>query len=158
MPNPFILDLGCGPRKAPGSIGLDAYPFPGVDIVRDLRRGLPFSDSVVDGIIARHVLEHFGGDNLLFLVDEMWRVCRHEAHWHLEMPDAFSPNRYKDPTHLTRDWSEDSFALWEVNVEGQWPIYVGPAYGRHAKLRRVATYVTDSRQRNRVYEMEVVKP
>lgn len=158
MNESLVLDLGCGPRKAPGSIGLDAYPFDGVDIVRDLRRGLPFGDSTVDGIHMKHALEHFAGEDLLFLVEEMWRVSKPGAHWHIEVPDATSPNRYRDPLHLTRDWSEDSFLLWEVDAQGVWPIFVGPSYRRCAKLRRGGTYVTDSQQRNRVYELEVVKP
>lgn len=156
--SPAILDIGCGPNKTPGAVGLDRHPFPGVDVVRDLMRGLPFADSTFDAIVAKHVLEHFGGMDLLFLVDEMWRVSKPGAQWLVVVPDASSPNRYRDPTHVTRDWSEDSFLLWQVNDGGEWPIFVGPDYGRHAKLKLHGTDVSDHQQRNRTYSLEAVKP
>ena len=40
--NPLLLDIGCGINKPQGYIGLDREPYPGVDVVRDLMRGLPF--------------------------------------------------------------------------------------------------------------------
>jgi hypothetical protein len=46
---PKILDIGCGRRKR-GNIGLDLYPFEGVDIVWNVTRGLPFPDNALDGI------------------------------------------------------------------------------------------------------------
>jgi len=148
--------VGCGNAKAPGHIGLDRHPFPGVDVVRDIRRGLPFNDSTFDGLRAHHVFEHFAGDDLLFLVNEVWRVVRAGGILEITVPDATSPNRYRDPTHLTRDWSEDSFMLWEVDEKGAWPIFVGPAYDRRAKLRRLTTAVNPNR--DRLYRMEVKKP
>lgn len=156
MSKPLLLDLGCGPAKAAGHIGLDAYPFPGVDIVRDIRRGLPFNDDTFDGITAHHCLEHFGGADLMFIINEMWRVCKPGALWEITVPDAASPNRYRDPTHLTRDWSEDSFLLWEVDDKGAWAIFVGPSYDRRAKLRRLTTATNSNLDRR--YGLEVVKP
>ena len=151
----LLLDIGCGPSKAPGHIGLDHHSFPGVDVVRDIRRGLPFDDDSFDGVRMHHCLEHFGGEDLLFLVNEVWRVVRPGGILEITVPDATSPNRYRDPTHLTRDWSEDSFMLWEVNDKGEWPIFVGPSYDRRAKLRRLTTAVNPNR--DRLYRMEVVK-
>ena len=54
---PKILDIGCGTKKR-GNIGLDLYPFEGVDIVWDIQKGLPFPDDSLDGIYIYHVLEH----------------------------------------------------------------------------------------------------
>ncbi len=152
---PTILDIGCGPSKAAGAIGIDRYPFEGVDIVRDLMRGLPFNDNSFDSIIAKQVLEHFAGDDLMFLVEEMYRVSISGAKWQVVVPDAASPNRYRDPDHKTRDWHEDSFMLWEVDDKGEWPIFVGPAYDRRAKLKRLGSGLTSGQDRH--YAMEVVK-
>lgn len=152
---PLLLDIGCGPARAPGHVGLDRYPFPGVDVVRDLRRGLPFNDSIFDGVRAHHVLEHFTGDDLLFVVDEMWRVTKPGGQLEVTVPDATSPNRYRDPTHLERDWHEDSFMLWQVDINGQWQIFVGPAYQRHAKLRLLTTATNPNLDRR--YRLEVMK-
>lgn len=156
MSKPLLLDIGCGPAKAKGHIGIDAYAFPGVDIIRDIRRGLPFNDDTFDGLRAHHVVEHFGGGDLLFIVNEMWRVCKPGAMLEITAPDATSPNRYRDPTHLTRDWSEDSFMLWQVDVNGAYQIFVGPLYDRQAKLRKVTTAVNSNL--DRFYRLEVVKP
>ena len=153
---PSILDIGCGPKKTPGSIGIDRYPFDGVDIVRDLMRGLPFDDDTFEVIVAKQVLEHFTGDDLIFLVEEMYRVTVPDGKWFIIVPDATSPNRYRDPDHKTRDWSEDSFLLWEIDENGHWPIFVGPAYNRKAKLiREESLLIGESLDRR--YMMRVVK-
>ena len=34
--DPVILDLGCGPRKKEGRIGVDTIDLPNVDIVADM--------------------------------------------------------------------------------------------------------------------------
>ena len=152
---PLLLDIGCGSAKAAGHIGLDRYAFPGVDVVRDLRRGLPFNDLTFDGVRAHHVLEHFTGEDLLFLVDEVWRVCKPGAKLEITVPDATSHNRYRDPTHVERDWHEDSFMMWQVDIKGEWQIFVGPSYGRHAKLRLLTTAVNPNK--DRLYRLEVLK-
>ena len=153
---PLLLDIGCGIDKPQGYIGLDREPYPGVDGVRDLMRGLPFVDDTFDGARAHHVLEHFDGEDLIFLVEEMWRVCRAGAIIEVVVPDASSPNRYRDPTHRTRDWSDDSFMLWEVNQAGEYLIYVGPTYRRQARLRRVTTATNPNK--DRMLRLEVLKP
>lgn len=153
---PLFLDIGCGPACAPGHIGLDRYPFPDVDVVRDLRRGLPFNDSIFDGVRAHHVIEHFTGDDLLFIIDEMWRVTKPGGQLEVTVPDATSPNRYRDPTHLERDWHEDSFMLWAVGADGNHLIFVGPAYQRHAKLELLTTAVNPNK--DRLFRLMVLKP
>jgi len=52
-----ILDIGCGHRKAPNSIGVDIRRTRGVDIIADVCR-LPFKDGSIDKIICSEVLEH----------------------------------------------------------------------------------------------------
>jgi len=136
-----ILDLGCGPNKiSPDAIGIDWYPFDGVDIVRDLKRGLPFDDDSVVSCIIHHSLEHFAGADLIFLIEEMIRVTQEGGTILVTVPDATSPNRYKDPTHLERDWSAESFDMWKVrddkysDKDGEYIIERGPMYGIKGKL------------------------
>jgi SAM-dependent methyltransferase len=74
---PLWLDLGCGLVKQPGFIGLDRYPLPGVDVIADLDRPLPFCDDSVDLVYASHSLEHV--TDLLGAIKEIYRVCRHGA-------------------------------------------------------------------------------
>jgi SAM-dependent methyltransferase len=74
---PVYLDLGCGAVKQASFIGLDRYPLPGVDIIADLDRPLPFCDDSVDLVYASHSLEHV--TDLLVAIKEIYRVCRHGA-------------------------------------------------------------------------------
>ena len=64
------LDLGCGPRKRPGFVGIDLSPQ--ADIQWDIRWGLPFIDNSVIEIRSDHFLEHLE----LPLVVKVLRECR----------------------------------------------------------------------------------
>lgn len=149
-----LLDVGCGPNCRPGYMGIDRTEFPGVGIVRDICRGLPFDDNSVDGIHCVHVLEHLNGEDLIFAVEEFYRVSKPGVQWTIVVPDATSPNRYRDPTHVTRDWHADSLMLWEVNMQGEHLIFVGPAYGRKAKL---AVKSAINCNKDRLFEVMVLK-
>ena len=149
------LDICCGPNKTPGFIGIDQTPFPGVDIQRDVLRGLPFDDNSVDEIVCKHAMEHFQGMDLIFLVEDCWRVSKPGIEWTIIVPDATSPNRYRDPTHCTRDWHADSFMLWQVDEQGKHLIFVGPSYGRRAKLKVLATSINGNKDRS--FEIRVIK-
>jgi predicted SAM-dependent methyltransferase len=54
----LILDIGCGAHKQPGTIGIDRRPVPGVDVVCDFERGLPFRDGSVEAAYSIHSIEH----------------------------------------------------------------------------------------------------
>ena len=77
MENDYKVELGCGRSKAPGFIGIDRFPLPGVDLVADLNDTWPLEDDSVDVVFASHSLEHL--DDLPHVMDEMYRVCRHKA-------------------------------------------------------------------------------
>jgi len=92
------IDLGCGNRKAPGSVGVDIVASPVVDIVADFRRGLPFKDNSVDALYAYHLLEHL--DDFIGFMEEMWRICRPGARVYVKVPHGSSSFvTWKDPTH-----------------------------------------------------------
>lgn len=68
------LDLGCGAKKKPGTIGLDYAPAPGVDVVLNLERDrLPYADRSVGYVHSSHFLEHLTSPGHLFA--EISRVC-----------------------------------------------------------------------------------
>lgn len=150
-----MLDLGCGPNKEPDAIGIDAWPFPGVDIVRDLRRGLPFDDNTVGAILAKHILEHFDGEDLIFIVEEMCRVCMAGAYITVILPDRTSPNAGKDFTHKKKDWDEWSFQMWDTDDKGEYLIHRGPMYHTVGKLKLQSTKVNSNA--DRAYLLEVIK-
>lgn len=113
-----VLDIGCGSRKYPGSLGVDFVSGPGVDVVADLGRSAwPIKTGSVDLIIATHVLEH------LDLIPTMERI--HESlkpggmAW-IRVPHWSARDFWKDPTHK-RPYHTGTFDYWQ-------PGYV-PDYG-----------------------------
>ena len=91
------LDLGCGIRKQPGYIGIDKSPLKGVDIVCDLERSIPLKDNCVNKIHSNYFFEHV--DNLIYLFQELYRVCINGAKIKFIVPYYSSINAFKDPTH-----------------------------------------------------------
>jgi len=113
---PLIIELGCGARKKEGRIGIDAVDLPGVDIVADLEKGLPFlPDHSVDQIHCRHFLEHI--KNFENLMTEMVRVLKKDGTAHIFVPHFSNPHYYSDYTH-TRFFGLYSFYYF-VDRESQ---------------------------------------
>lgn len=150
------LDIGCGPNKDEGWIGIDHYPFEGVDIVRDLRRGLPFADSTMEYIRAKQILEHFNGEDLIFIVEELWRVCINRVVIQVFVPNKESPNNGKDFTHIKTDWDQWSFQMWE-KVDGEYVIERGPLYGIRGELRVAECMFDATGNGDQYYHLEVIK-
>lgn len=71
------LDLGCGPNKKPGFLGVDQYTFPGVDYVTPLGDRLvkwPFADHSVEEVHCSHFLEHLDQSERAYFMNELYRV------------------------------------------------------------------------------------
>lgn len=64
------LHLGSGPVALPGWINIDNLPYPGVDVVWDLARGIPFRNAKY--IFAEHFIEHLSFDQ----AEQLVRNCR----------------------------------------------------------------------------------
>jgi SAM-dependent methyltransferase len=93
-----LLDIGCGPRKIPGAVGMDLLPLPGVDVVADLAAPWPFPDDAFDAITANHVLEHV--PDVVHVMNEAWRVLRAGGTLTARGPHFSSPELvWSDPTH-----------------------------------------------------------
>lgn len=98
------LNIGCGsrPKASEPSIAwtnMDQAAGPGVDVVRDIRRGFPFSDNTFDTILMDNVLEHFVSDDVIFLLNEIHRVAKPGARVTIIVPHAQSQGAVQDPTH-----------------------------------------------------------
>ena len=69
------LDVGCGIRKYPGSIGIDANPASAADVVCDLDSfPYPFADRTFDQLRAIHVIEHL--TNVIRSMEEFHRLVK----------------------------------------------------------------------------------
>lgn len=64
------LHIGCGPQVLPGWVNVDVEPYPGIDLVHDIREGMPFTG--VQYIYAEHFIEHLTYDEAL----RFFRECR----------------------------------------------------------------------------------
>ena len=100
------LNIGCGKNRLSGYINLDISPNVGADVVRDIERGLPFNDDMFDEVFSSHTLEHVR--DLIFVMNEIWRVCRADALVRIIVPHYKSSGAFRDPTHV-RFFTEDSF-------------------------------------------------
>ncbi len=105
------VDLGCGARKAPGFIGVDVFPAPGVDIVADLSTAFPFEDNSVDELRAYDFIEHL--PDRLRTMNEIWRVCKDGALVDLFVPSTDGRGAFQDPTHVSF-WNVNSFKYFTV--------------------------------------------
>jgi predicted SAM-dependent methyltransferase len=86
---PHKLDIGCGPNKRPGYIGIDTRSCPGVDHVIDIEQErLPFPDASVSHVFSSHCLEHLKDPMQLFR--EIARVAQDGAEVEIWTPYAFS--------------------------------------------------------------------
>ena len=98
------LNVGCGSRPRTSDLNLswtnmDQTAHPGVDVVRDIRRGFPFADDIFDEVLLDNVLEHFVSDDMIFLLNEIHRVAKPGAAVTIIVPHALSQGAVQDPTH-----------------------------------------------------------
>lgn len=84
----LCLNLGCGPNAMPGWVNLDAARGEGIDVVWDLRRGLPFADESCTAIFGEHVIEHMPKEAAESMARECLRVLQPGGILRLSTPDA----------------------------------------------------------------------
>ncbi|WP_200229670.1 class I SAM-dependent methyltransferase [Rubrivivax gelatinosus] len=87
MPSPIRLNVGCGPAPAPGWLNADRQPADGVDVVGDLRIGLPVTSASVDYAVAMHLLQDIAWDELPGAVAELRRMLKPGGVLRLGLPD-----------------------------------------------------------------------
>jgi len=91
------LQIGCGPQIASGFVNLDYRWVPGVDVVWDLNRSLPFPPNRFQGIFTEHCMEHFNEGNLRSVLLEMYRVLRPGGRVRIVVPSLeIHARRYLD--------------------------------------------------------------
>ena len=102
------LNLGCGVYHEDGAdwINIDANPHADPDILRDVRRGLPFDGSSCAEVLTSHFLEHLPPDDLIFLIGEIHRVLVASGIWRIVVPLGNTG----DIDHKMQ-FSVDSFAM-----------------------------------------------
>jgi len=94
------VDVGCGPNKKDGFIGVDRVAFAGVDHVCAVgSERLPFEDGEVDEVHASHFVEHLTSKERFQFVNELYRVMKPGAKALIITPHWASNRAYGDLTH-----------------------------------------------------------
>jgi len=109
----IYLDLGCGSRKRAGHIGIDKAALECVDIVCDVEKGIPLKDNCVTGVYSNYFLEHVS--DLIFVFQEIYRVCCNGATVEFVVPYYMSINAFKDPTHK-QFFTEETFQYFSKSM------------------------------------------
>ncbi len=93
------LNLGSGEVKIDGFVNCDYDPMTNPDYCFNLETDrFPFEDNSVDVIVASHVLEHLG-EGYFHCIKEMYRICKHGAIIHINVPYHRNDQFHDDPTH-----------------------------------------------------------
>lgn len=125
-----ILDIGCGRKKYPGSIGIDLSPAGQADLLCDWEQELPFADSSFDQVRLVHVIEEVG--NIFRVLGEVHRVAKPGARVVIVTPHYTDHASYCSPAHR---WHLSSFSLWFFSAHPGEYDYYAPANFRERSVR-----------------------
>ena len=108
------LYLGAGKDHKDGFINVDIVDFPGIDLVADVTKGLPFSDSSVDHVCTRDMMEHLPQESKVPVINEIWRVLKDGGTMEHYIPNAGSRNDFGSPSHLSH-WNLQQFEHFDLD-------------------------------------------
>jgi ubiquinone/menaquinone biosynthesis C-methylase UbiE len=93
------INIGSGHNKIEGFISIDYDSHSNPDYQLNIETDvLPFEDSVVETVVAHHILEHLG-DGYFHALQEIYRVCKHGAIIDIRVPHPRHDAFLADPTH-----------------------------------------------------------
>ncbi|GAG67153.1 unnamed protein product [marine sediment metagenome] len=114
------LNIGSGKQRFPGFLNVDKSPVVNPDFLCNVDRGIDFDDDSVDEIKAKMILEHV--DDIIFVMNELWRIMKHNSLLHIIVPHECSSMAWADPTHK-RIFNEESFGYfcskWHGGLDGK---------------------------------------
>lgn len=82
------LNWGCGNTGEPGWVNSDLKEGPGIDIIGDIRDGLPLPDDDFDYIVSIHALPMISIPDLVPVLEELSRVLKPGGVLRLVLPDV----------------------------------------------------------------------
>jgi SAM-dependent methyltransferase len=107
----LILDLGCGNKKRPGTVGVDFNDRTAADVIHDLNVfPYPFEDASVDHVYLDNTLEHL--DDVLRVMEEVHRIVKPGGTVKVIVPYFRSLWAFIDPTHR-HFFTVSSFAFYD---------------------------------------------
>jgi SAM-dependent methyltransferase len=129
---PRTLDVGCGIRKSPGSIGIDVNPASAADVICDLDHfPYPFANRSFDRLRAIHVIEHL--TDVIRTMEEFHRLVKPGGRVRIETPHYTDFSSFCDPTHK-HHLNSFSFRYFGEN-------HGGFGYYTAARFREISVHV-----------------
>lgn len=113
------LHVGSGPVLLQGWINIDNQPYPGVDHVIDVTKGVPFEG--LEFIFAEHFIEHLAYDDAMTFLRECRRALRDDGVLRLSTPNLdwvwltqYHLGQWGDDSEAVRDcfWINKAFRGW----------------------------------------------
>jgi len=81
------MNWGCGPQPVPGWVNSDRIEAPGVDLVRDIREGLPLPTGSLQYVVGIHALQDLPFLEVIPALQELHRVLEPSGILRLGLPD-----------------------------------------------------------------------
>lgn len=124
------LDIGCGEgKKMPHWIGMDIVPNEGVDIVWDVQDiPFPIPDDSCFQILLSHMWEHIEPKFRIKVINELWRIMKHEGQLLISAPYYLSFGAHQDPTHYpcpnesTFFYFDPKYDIWQIYKPKPWKV------------------------------------
>ena len=116
------LNLGCGYNKMDGYRNVDNQIACAPDMIVDLEKvPWPFDSNCAEELVLCHVLEHLGEtqDVYLKIIQEIYRVCQHDALIVITVPHPRNDDFMIDPTHV-RPILPDQFYMFSKRQNREW--------------------------------------
>jgi len=116
------FNMGCGLRKKPGYINVDASAEAEPDEVWDLEATpWPWPSDCADEVSFIHALEHMGADPRVFvaIMQELYRICRDGARVVIDVPHPRHDDFLADPTHV-RPILPETLQLFDRRLNERW--------------------------------------
>jgi predicted SAM-dependent methyltransferase len=116
------LNLGCGNTHIDGYLNVDKEASCNPDKIVDLEIfPWKFDDNSVEQIMMHHTLEHLGAssDVYLFIVKELYRVCKDGAIIDISVPHPRHDDFITDPTHV-RVILPAQFSMFSKKQNKEW--------------------------------------
>jgi SAM-dependent methyltransferase len=132
QPELKTLDVGCGIRKYPGSVGIDINSSSAADVICNLDRfPYPFADRAFDRVRVIHVIEHL--TDVIRAMEEFHRLLRPGGRVRIETPHYTDFSSFCDPTHK-HHLNSFSFRYFGANDAGF-------GYYTEAKFREISVRI-----------------
>lgn len=110
-----ILSIGSGKNPIKGAVNLDILPLEGIEVVRDITKGLPFNSGEFNLVIADYVLEQIQNTkDFMFVMNEIHRILKSNGILELKVPNAEFPVAHKDPFD-TRTFTRETFDYFNIH-------------------------------------------